>query len=113
MVEVLYPVVDGDVKLIREKVEHLDYSIFKNLEKNDILFIDSSHVVKVNSDVLYEFRDVLPILKSGVRVHFHDIFSLFINISTMYTGPLSFEIATSLLATPSKRSPWSQWSGDY
>lgn len=64
----------GKIKLIRDKVQNVDLSWFKNLSPNDIVFIDSSHVVKVNSDVLYEFRDILPVLKSGIRIHFHDIF---------------------------------------
>tara|TARA_R110000823_G_scaffold4223_14_gene16027 strand:+ start:9553 stop:10404 length:852 start_codon:yes stop_codon:yes gene_type:complete len=65
---------EGRINLIIKKIQDVDLSIFESLNKNDILFIDSSHVVKVNSDVLYEFRDVLPVLKSGVKVHFHDIF---------------------------------------
>jgi len=64
-----------DVKLIREKVEHLDYSIFKNLEKNDILFIDSSHIIRPEGDVLFEYLELLPLLKPGVIVHIHDIFT--------------------------------------
>ena len=66
-----------DVKLIREKVEHLDYSIFKNLEKNDILFIDSSHIIRPEGDVLFEYLELLPLLKPGVIVHIHDIFTPF------------------------------------
>lgn len=45
-----------------------------SLEEGDILFIDSSHQVKPGSDVEHLFRDVLPRLPAGVRVHFHDIF---------------------------------------
>jgi hypothetical protein len=41
--------------------------------KNDILFIDSSHVIKAGSDVSYLFNEVLPYLRPGVIVHFHDI----------------------------------------
>ena len=44
------------------------------LEANDILFIDSSHVLKVGSDVHHLFAEVLPALKPGVYTHFHDIF---------------------------------------
>ena len=47
---------------------------FCALEANDIVFIDSSHVVKIGSDVVYEFLELLPRLKAGVMVHFHDIF---------------------------------------
>src|SRR5690606_17050723 len=41
---------------------------------NDILFIDSTHVSKINSDVNYIFFEILPRLASGVYIHFHDIF---------------------------------------
>lgn len=44
------------------------------LEKNDILFIDSSHVLKIGSDVKYEYLELIPRIKPGVVVHIHDIF---------------------------------------
>jgi len=44
------------------------------LQSGDILFIDSSHVAKVGSDVNYLFFEVIPRLKPGVMVHFHDVF---------------------------------------
>jgi hypothetical protein len=44
------------------------------LEENDILFIDSSHVLKIGSDVQYEYLEILPRLNKGVIVHIHDIF---------------------------------------
>ncbi len=47
--------------------------IFGTLEENDLLFIDSSHVLKYGSDLHYLFFQVLPKLKKGVFVHFHDI----------------------------------------
>ena len=62
------------VHLVNKRVEELDVSFFSALEANDILFIDSSHTVKFGSDVCYEFLELLPTLKRGVRVHVHDIF---------------------------------------
>lgn len=47
---------------------------FQKLKENDILFIDSSHVLKTGSDVQYEYLEILPRLNKGVLVHFHDIF---------------------------------------
>jgi len=47
---------------------------FAALEANDILFIDSSHVAKVHSDVNLAFFEILPLLQPGVYVHFHDVF---------------------------------------
>ena len=45
------------------------------LEENDILFIDSTHVVRPGGDVLYEFLEILPTLRPGVLIHVHDIFT--------------------------------------
>ncbi|NCT94798.1 MAG: class I SAM-dependent methyltransferase [Chitinophagaceae bacterium] len=64
-----------DVQLIRQRVEEVDLSLFENLEENDILFIDSSHIIRPENDVLFEFFRILPRLKKGVLVHVHDIFS--------------------------------------
>lgn len=64
-----------DVKVIRRKVEELDTQYFSQLAENDILFIDSSHIIRPQGDVLFEFLQVLPILNKGVIVHVHDIFS--------------------------------------
>jgi hypothetical protein len=44
------------------------------LGADDILFIDSSHVLRIGSDVQYLFLEVLPRLAPGVLVHIHDIF---------------------------------------
>lgn len=66
---------DLDAKIIREKVENVDLSLFKSLKANDILFIDSSHIIRPQGDVLYEYLQILPSLNSGVFVHIHDIFT--------------------------------------
>ncbi len=63
------------VKVRRERVESVSKSVFEQLERNDLLFIDSSHVIRPQGDVLCEFLEILPILKSGVFVHIHDIFT--------------------------------------
>lgn len=55
-------------------MEHLPLDFFSNLAANDILFIDSSHVGKIGSDVLYELFEILPRLQEGVIIHFHDVF---------------------------------------
>ncbi len=64
----------GLFKLIPNKVQDIPLSIFEKFRDNDILFIDSSHVLKIGSDVQYEFLEILPRLKKGVIVHIHDIF---------------------------------------
>jgi len=62
-------------EIIRKKLEDLDLSIFKTLGKNDILFIDSSHIIRPQGDVVVEYLEILPLLNPGVIVHIHDIFS--------------------------------------
>lgn len=68
---------DDDKKraaIIERKLEQIDLTFFKQLEKNDILFIDSTHVAKTGSDVNYLLFSILPSLNEGVIIHFHDIF---------------------------------------
>lgn len=55
-------------------VQDTDMAVFTQLEAGDFLFIDSTHVMKTGSDVCHELFNVLPALKPGVFVHFHDIF---------------------------------------
>jgi Methyltransferase domain len=64
----------GLQSLIEQKVQDIDLDFFAQLESRDILFIDSSHTVKIGGDVNYLFLEVLPRLKPGVIVHVHDIF---------------------------------------
>lgn len=61
-------------RIITDQLQNIDYAIFQDLCENDILFLDSSHTVKYSSDVLFIFTEILPRLKPGVIVHFHDIF---------------------------------------
>lgn len=60
--------------IVISKVESLSPEYFDVLNENDILFIDSSHVVKIGGDVNYNFFKILPRLKPGVIIHFHDIY---------------------------------------
>ena len=66
--------VAGVSRLLEEKVQNVALAEFAALQSGDILFIDSSHVAKTDSDVNYLYFEVLPRLKAGVRVHIHDIF---------------------------------------
>jgi predicted O-methyltransferase YrrM len=66
---------DLGIQIIRRRVEECDIDQFKSLERGDILFIDSSHVIRPQGDVLFEFLELLPLLKPGVFVHIHDIFT--------------------------------------
>lgn len=72
--EVLRAGFPGLTRLEPVKAQDIPRSEFARLEAGDILFIDSSHVLKVGSDVQVEILEILPRLKPGVVVHFHDIF---------------------------------------
>jgi hypothetical protein len=65
---------DDKLNLNSKNLEDIDLEYFKKLKDGDILFIDSTHVSKVNSDVNYIFFELLPSLNKGVVIHFHDIF---------------------------------------
>jgi hypothetical protein len=64
----------GLTRLIDRPVQKVPFSVFQELRENDILFIDSSHFVRVGSDVEYEYLEVIPRLNPGVVIHVHDIF---------------------------------------
>ncbi len=55
-------------------LQQVPLSLFKQLEENDVLFFDGSHLLHANSDVQWFFMEVLPILKKGVIVQIHDIY---------------------------------------
>lgn len=61
--------------LIQAPVQQVPLTVFRSLEDGDILFIDSTHVVSMDSDVVFECLRILPELAPGVLVHFHDIFT--------------------------------------
>lgn len=64
-------------KVIRERVELADFSVFQGLVAGDIVFIDSSHVIRAQNDCVFEYTELLPSLPSGVVIHIHDIFTPF------------------------------------
>jgi len=65
----------GGVEIVRGVVEEMDRSLFASLEADDMLFIDSSHMIRPQGDVVCEHLEILPTLKRGVFVHVHDIFT--------------------------------------
>lgn len=82
-------------KVVKERVECTDINLYKELEQNDILFIDSSHVCRIGGDVNFEILEILPSLNNGVIVHFHDI-------------DLPFEYSKVYATTPSFRMFWTE-----
>ena len=68
---------DEDIRqheVIPDCVQGVSFETFAELGANDLLFVDSSHVAKAGSDVVYLVTSVLPRLRTGVVVHFHDVF---------------------------------------
>jgi len=61
-------------QILSQPLQEIDPQTFKALSAGDILFIDSTHVSKAGSDVNHLVFEILPLLQSGVYVHFHDIF---------------------------------------
>lgn len=59
--------------LIEKKIQQIDFDVFTELEENDILFIDTSHALRMGGDVQYIYCEILPRLNPGVYVHIHDI----------------------------------------
>jgi hypothetical protein len=78
-----------------QRVEDLDPAFFAQLGENDLLFIDSGHVVRIGSDVNFLFLDVIPTLAPGVLVHVHDI-------------PLPYEYPRTYYTNPSFRVLWTE-----
>ncbi len=68
---------EGDreqVRLIDRKIQEVSPDVFLALKSGDLLFIDTSHVVKCGSDLQFIMFEILPCLQKGVVVHFHDVF---------------------------------------
>ncbi|APE27091.1 class I SAM-dependent methyltransferase [Aurantiacibacter gangjinensis] len=62
-------------EILRQKVEDVPRELFDALGEGDILFIDSSHVIRPFGDVTTELLQIVPRLAKGVLVHVHDIFT--------------------------------------
>lgn len=61
-------------RIIPQRLQEVDPALFAELEPGDFLFVDSTHVSKTGSDVNRMLFDILPVVKPGVIIHFHDIF---------------------------------------
>lgn len=82
-------------RVIPERVELTDVSLYESLRGNDVLFIDSGHTVRTGGDVNFLFLEVLPRLAPGVVVHIHDI-------------DLPYEASEVYFTNPSFRMFWTE-----
>ncbi|HEV8538837.1 MAG TPA: class I SAM-dependent methyltransferase [Bacteroidota bacterium] len=73
LISLITPQDHGRVTILPRRVQDVDLKLFATLQPNDILFIDSSHVSKIDSDVNHLVFNILPAIASGVHIHFHDI----------------------------------------
>ena len=64
-----------DIELVRSRIEDCEIDWRSSLASGDLLFIDSSHMIRPQGDVLHEYLSIIPQLRSGVIVHVHDIFT--------------------------------------
>jgi methyltransferase family protein len=61
------------VEIVPKRLQDVELDLFSRLRSGDVLFVDSTHVSKIDSDVNRLFFDILPALAPGVVIHFHDI----------------------------------------
>jgi predicted O-methyltransferase YrrM len=61
------------VEIVKKQVQDVPLADFERLQAADVLFIDSSHVLKIDGDVPYLYLEVLPRLQKGVVIHIHDV----------------------------------------
>lgn len=61
-------------ELVRRSVTEVESELFADLREKDVLFVDTTHTVKVGGDVTCIVLELLPRLAAGVLVHFHDVF---------------------------------------
>lgn len=62
-----------DIEIIAKEVQDIESSFFEVLEENDVLFIDSSHSLRIDGDVPFLYLEILPALSKGVFIHIHDV----------------------------------------
>jgi hypothetical protein len=63
-----------NINIYQIAIQNFEMNKFEDLESGDIFFVDSTHVSKTGSDVNHILFNILPKLKKGVIIHFHDIF---------------------------------------
>jgi Methyltransferase domain len=88
---------EGRLRLIDRPAQMVDYDTIADLGAGDLLFIDSTHAVKPGSEVNYLIHEVLPRLRSGVWVHFHDIYFPYDYTRDTLDGDMLFPQESTLL----------------
>ncbi|HSI00257.1 MAG TPA: class I SAM-dependent methyltransferase [Reyranella sp.] len=87
----------GRIKLVDRPAQMVDFDAIADLGAGDLLFIDSTHAVKPGSEVNYLIHEVLPRLRPGVWVHFHDIYFPYDYARDTLDGDMLFPQESGLL----------------
>ena len=66
---------ENNINVIRKKIEDVEDELLTQLDANDIIFIDSSHIIRPQGDIVKIYLEILPKLQPGIIIHIHDIFS--------------------------------------
>lgn len=85
------------LQLIERPAQMVEAKALSDLSAGDLLFIDSTHAVKPGSEVNYLVHEVLPRLRPGVWVHFHDIYFPYDYTRDVLAGDLLFPQESTLL----------------
>jgi len=88
----------ANIRLIPEPCQSVPSSTFAQLSSGDLLFIDSSHTVKVGSDVIRIYLDIIPNLAPGVYIHIHDIYFPYLYPRNVFFKPHCWQESALLLA---------------
>jgi predicted O-methyltransferase YrrM len=62
-----------NAKFFKDEIQNINLDFFDKLHEGDILFIDSTHILKIDGDVPYLYLEIIPRLENGVIIHIHDI----------------------------------------
>jgi len=87
----------GAIRLVDKPAQVVDHDVIADLAAGDLLFIDSTHAVRPGSEVNYLIHEVLPRLKPGVWVHFHDIYFPYDYARDTLDGDMLFPQESTLL----------------
>ena len=87
-----------EVELIPQVCQKVPLLLFDRLSAGDLLFIDSTHAVKVGSDVLRIYLEIIPRLPAGVFIHIHDIYLPYAYPRNVFTMPYWWQETSILMA---------------
>lgn len=87
-----------DITLVQEPCQSVSPHVFRELRSGDLLFIDSSHAVKLGSDVIRIYLDIIVGLEPGVFIHIHDIFLPYLYPRAAMSYPFGSQETALLLA---------------